>query len=201
MNNRLLQFIAAENVTQSQFADSINVARASISHIIAGRNKPGYDFITAVMRRYPDLNIEWLLCGKGKMYKSQQGDTSSNTSSGNEAQSAAPAAPEAGFFRSPSAEPVAEAPRWDDPGSDLLFNPEEFVHGRAARKLAEQEITATRKLHEKSPVNNVYPTDQAANFAPSSSINTSIEQSQRIEFKRKAVKIMVFFNDGTFQEF
>ena len=68
MNERLSQFLAAENISQSQFADSIGVARASISHIVAGRNKPGYDFICSVMERYPSLNIEWLLAGKGKMY-------------------------------------------------------------------------------------------------------------------------------------
>lgn len=71
MNTRLKQFIAAENITQAQFADNINVVRASVSHILAGRNKPGYDFISGLMRYYPNLNIEWLMFGKGKMYKDQ----------------------------------------------------------------------------------------------------------------------------------
>lgn len=69
MNSRLLKFLNAENITQAQFADSIGVARASISHIISGRNKPGYDFISAMMEKYPQLNPEWLILGKGKMYK------------------------------------------------------------------------------------------------------------------------------------
>ncbi|MGN1220463.1 MAG: helix-turn-helix transcriptional regulator [Candidatus Cryptobacteroides sp.] len=69
MNNRLQQFLAAENISRSQFADTINVARASVSHILAGRNKPGWDFITSMMKHYPNLNIEWLLNGTGKMYK------------------------------------------------------------------------------------------------------------------------------------
>ena len=71
MNNRLQQFLAAENISQSQFADTINVARASVSHILAGRNKPGWDFLNNMMRHYPNLNIEWLLNGTGKMYKTQ----------------------------------------------------------------------------------------------------------------------------------
>lgn len=69
MNSRLEQFLAAENISQSQFADTINVARASVSHILAGRNKPGWDFLNSMMEHYPNLNIEWLLNGKGKMYK------------------------------------------------------------------------------------------------------------------------------------
>lgn len=70
MNNRLEQFLAAENISRSQFADTINVARASVSHILAGRNKPGWDFLTSMMKHYPNLNLEWLLNGTGKMYKS-----------------------------------------------------------------------------------------------------------------------------------
>ena len=74
MNTRLKQFIAAENITQAQFADNINVVRASVSHILAGRNKPGYEFICGLMRHYPNLNIEWLMFGKGKMYKEAASD-------------------------------------------------------------------------------------------------------------------------------
>ena len=69
MNTRLQQFLGAENLSQSQFADEIGVARASVSHILAGRNKPGYEFLTGIMMRYPNLNMEWLLLGKGRMYK------------------------------------------------------------------------------------------------------------------------------------
>ena len=69
MNTRLQQFLAAENISQAQLADSLKVARAGISHIMAGRNKPRYDFLAALMNRYPRLNIEWLMFGKGKMYK------------------------------------------------------------------------------------------------------------------------------------
>lgn len=69
MNTRLKQFLSAESITQSQFADSIKVVRASVSHVLSGRNNPSYDFIKAIMSTYPQLNIEWLIFGKGRMYK------------------------------------------------------------------------------------------------------------------------------------
>ena len=69
MNTRLKQFLAAENISQAQFADNINVVRASVSHVLSGRNNPSYEFIRSIMLKYPDLNIEWLMFGKGKMYK------------------------------------------------------------------------------------------------------------------------------------
>ena len=69
MNYRLQQFLSAENLSQAQFADIIGVARASVSHIIAGRNKPGFDFILSMANSFPNLNLEWLVTGRGKMYK------------------------------------------------------------------------------------------------------------------------------------
>ena len=74
MNRRLQQFLSAENLTQSQFADSIGVARASISHILSGRNKPGFEFVENLARRYPALNLEWFITGKGRMYKTAVDD-------------------------------------------------------------------------------------------------------------------------------
>lgn len=68
MNTRLQQFLAAENISQAQFAETIGVARASVSHILAGRNRPGFDFLESMVRHYPNLNFEWLLTGRGKMY-------------------------------------------------------------------------------------------------------------------------------------
>lgn len=68
MNRRLQQFLRAENISQAQFADTIGVARASVSHILAGRNKPGFDFLLAMSKHYPSLNLEWLITGKGRMY-------------------------------------------------------------------------------------------------------------------------------------
>lgn len=69
MNRRLLQFLQAENLTQTQFADTLSVARGSVSHILSGRNKPGYDFLESLLLHYPSLNLDWLLTGRGKMYR------------------------------------------------------------------------------------------------------------------------------------
>lgn len=69
MNQRLLQFLNAENISQAQFADRLGVARASVSHILAGRNRPGFDFLERMANCYPSLSLEWMISGKGKMYK------------------------------------------------------------------------------------------------------------------------------------
>ena len=69
MNTRLDKFLQAEQLTPAKFADIIGVQRSSISHIISGRNKPSFDFIQKLLAKYPRLNSEWLILGKGEMYK------------------------------------------------------------------------------------------------------------------------------------
>ena len=80
MNQRLQQFILAENINQAQLADTLRVARASVSNILSGRNKPGFDFLESLSLHYPDLNLEWLVTGRGRMYKTRAESTVSDTS-------------------------------------------------------------------------------------------------------------------------
>ena len=69
MDKRLQQFLDAENISQAQLADALGVARAGISHILSGRNKPGFDFLEAMALHFPQISMDWLLTGKGRMYK------------------------------------------------------------------------------------------------------------------------------------
>ncbi len=77
MNRRLQQFLSVENITQSQLADNLGVARASVSHILSGRNKPGFEFIESMARHYPALNLDWFVTGKGRMFKDAYRDEAS----------------------------------------------------------------------------------------------------------------------------
>ena len=72
MKDRLIKFLEEENLSAAKFADEIGVQRSSISHILSGRNNPGYDFLQKVLKRYPQLNAEWLMLGTGPMLKSVQ---------------------------------------------------------------------------------------------------------------------------------
>lgn len=72
MKDRLLLFLNKENISATTLADEIGVQRSSISHIISGRNNPSYDFIYKMITRYEHINAEWLITGKGDMYKSEQ---------------------------------------------------------------------------------------------------------------------------------
>ena len=148
MNTRLKQFLAAENITQAQFADTINVVRASVSHVLSGRNNPSFDFIKAMMQHYPNLNIDWLMFGKGKMYKDNR------------------------------------APETSPPVEDILFPPEPI-----------EEV-----LTDDSVLNSGHDNEELANITSSNEFKTLNNTAQSPVNQRKVTKIIVLFDDGTFQE-
>ncbi|KUJ62939.1 DNA-binding protein [Flavobacteriaceae bacterium CRH] len=56
----------------SSFADKIGVQRSSMSHLLSGRNKPSLDFVMKIMEVFPDVDLYWILNGKGTFPKSEE---------------------------------------------------------------------------------------------------------------------------------
>ena len=69
MEQRLQLFLQMEQLSQSQFADKMGIQRSGVTHLLSGRNKPSFEFITRMLQAFPTLNAEWLILGKGKPYK------------------------------------------------------------------------------------------------------------------------------------
>jgi transcriptional regulator with XRE-family HTH domain len=69
MKERLLEFLKRENKSSAQLAEEIGVQASGISHILSGRNNPSLDFILKMLEKYEFLSTDWLLFGKGTMYK------------------------------------------------------------------------------------------------------------------------------------
>ena len=69
MKERILRFLQNENKSYAQFAEEIGVQPSGISHILSGRNNPSLDFILKMLSKYPALSAEWILFGRGSMYK------------------------------------------------------------------------------------------------------------------------------------
>ncbi|MCK0157852.1 helix-turn-helix domain-containing protein [Cellulophaga sp. F20128] len=62
---RLEKIIQYYSLTAAAFADKVAVQRSSISHLLSGRNKPSLEFVLKVIEAFPDVNLYWLLNGKG----------------------------------------------------------------------------------------------------------------------------------------
>ncbi len=57
------------SLNASAFADKIGVQRSSLSHLLSGRNKPSLDFILKILEVFPDVDLYWILNGKGNFPK------------------------------------------------------------------------------------------------------------------------------------
>ncbi|MGM0613561.1 MAG: helix-turn-helix domain-containing protein [Bacteroidota bacterium] len=69
MTDRIRLLLETLNLTASQFADEIDVQRSGVSHIMSGRNKASLEFIRKILARYPEISPDWLISGKGPMYR------------------------------------------------------------------------------------------------------------------------------------
>ena len=69
MEARIQRLIGSENLSPTKFADIIGVQRSAISHILSGRNKPSFDLMQKILSKFPRVSSEWLLMGRGEMYK------------------------------------------------------------------------------------------------------------------------------------
>ena len=57
-----------------QFATEIHVQPGTISNMMAGRNNPSLEVMKRIMERYPTLNPEWLIAGRGEMWRTVPGE-------------------------------------------------------------------------------------------------------------------------------
>ena len=78
---RIKNVMDFHQLSASLFADKIGVQRSSISHILSGRNKPSLDFILKVTSVFNDVDIHWLLNGKGSFPKNAENNTTTSTPS------------------------------------------------------------------------------------------------------------------------
>ena len=80
LNSRVQKIINYSELSSSEFADEIGVQRSNISHVLSGRNKPSLDFLMKIKDRFPEIQWEWLIEGKGAMVFSEN-ETASTPSS------------------------------------------------------------------------------------------------------------------------
>ena len=67
MHLRIKKWLSLNNQKASELANNIGVNRATISHILSGRNKPSIDFLEKLLHVYPNINANWLITGVGNI--------------------------------------------------------------------------------------------------------------------------------------
>ena len=78
-SKRLDKILEFYELSAAGFADKIEVGRSSISHILSGRNKPSLDFVMKIVKSFPEVELYWLLNGKGSFPSSEKSNPKPET--------------------------------------------------------------------------------------------------------------------------
>lgn len=62
---KLEKIMAYYGLTATAFADELDFNRSTISHLLSGRNKPSLDFVIKLLQKFPEVEMSWLVFGKG----------------------------------------------------------------------------------------------------------------------------------------
>ena len=221
MNNRLQQFLELENITPARLADTLGVQRSGLSHILSGRNKPGYEFLTKLLHKFPHINSEWLLLGKGKPYKEMMGEnggSSSLPSAGNSRFGSRENS--MGTSSYPSHQPhhmydsiLSNSVQSDGIPYDMVQNGDIPYNGQQYNTVQYEDSAVFGALGEIFPEgtdsqnsgNTAYNTDNLSNTPQNStsqpSENCANRQMRAAGGKNKQIKrVIVFYSDGSFEE-
>ncbi|AYA36240.1 helix-turn-helix domain-containing protein [Hymenobacter oligotrophus] len=192
MVDRIRQLLQARQLTSTQFADAIGVARPIVSHILSGRNKPSLEVVQKILLAFPDLSMAWLLNGHGPMLAMQATKSSQEPPKASTAALATPLPK-----RTPKAvvEPVLPA---DDERAPHVATP--------AAPEAASSVTAEPMPQPSTPA----PQAENLNAAPSQATREAANNSQVVEQRATQLavtqskiirRVLIFYTDGTFTDY
>ena len=71
MREKLQKLMASEQLTSSRFAELLGIQPSGVTHLLGGRNKPSFDLVQKILRRFPRINPDWLLLDSEQMYRTE----------------------------------------------------------------------------------------------------------------------------------
>ena len=68
IGERIKLIMHAYGMNPNSFSVTISQGPATTDKIIEEKNKPGYEYICAILRAFPRVNARWLLLGIGTIF-------------------------------------------------------------------------------------------------------------------------------------
>ncbi|MBQ0111742.1 MAG: helix-turn-helix transcriptional regulator [Bacteroidales bacterium] len=78
IQDRIQQIMQNYGLNSGQFASKLGVQPSNISHVLSGRNKPSLEFVTKIMKAFPDVDYRWLVMNQGSMLSTSQKESQDN---------------------------------------------------------------------------------------------------------------------------
>ncbi len=76
MKDKIVQLMKSEGLTSSRLAEILEIQPSGVSHLVSGRNKPSFELLQKILRRFPEINPYWLMLDETKMYLDTKPTTS-----------------------------------------------------------------------------------------------------------------------------
>lgn len=184
MINRINLILKAKNITARQFADAIGIQPSGMSHILGGRNNPSLEFVTKVIKRYPEIDANWLLLGRGEMYNGLGASV-----------------------QIPSGGLSDAGPTHDiQPGREVsLFS--DLDSSEESANVVEPDsdagagsITEIPAIKEKDQSSSIEVSEEELNPQKGRMENPSTELRSQFACGRHLVRLLMVYDDGTFEE-
>ena len=70
MKDRIISLMKHMGMSQKVFAAEICISEGALSSIFSGRTKPTLNTVNNIHERFPEVNMGWLIDGKGEMFNS-----------------------------------------------------------------------------------------------------------------------------------
>ena len=172
--SRIKLFLSQNGIANSQFADTCEIPRPTLSQLLNGRNKKVSDeVLTKIHNAYPALNMMWLMFGDGDMFGPNQ----------NSASSTLPSQPDESVEKFTM--PDSSSDNVKHPQINFGVNDAAFVGG-SKRDDGASPAALSMALQ---------------NIARSVGKNNTVNASKTAADGRRIVNIMVFYNDNSFESF
>lgn len=157
------------NLSPSQFADRTGIQRASVSHIISGRNKPSLEVMLKIYEAFPGLDMKWLMTGIGDAPTGQASEPVAG-------------AQQESLFAEQATVPHVE--------SSLFAAPAEPVLSAAIPEEPKPRRTALQQPVRERTVPEARPRRQQG---------TRLAQMAAMQPDKKIKEIRIYYSDGTYE--
>lgn len=71
MKGRIEQIMKEFSLSATEFSERVGISLSVLSHIMSGRNNPSLDVVGKILRSFEEIDSDWLILGKGKMFRTR----------------------------------------------------------------------------------------------------------------------------------
>ena len=180
MKDRIRELMEAQHMNQQTFSHYTGIGTATLSSIFTGRTRPTLNTIESIMKKFPEVNVNWLMFGQGEMMTSSADGKNMDPSS---------PTPKQDFFDM--------QPNTSSAQQNLEQNNIVQSHTQQSANIA------VRPNYKESSHQQNYAERQRAAFPQIEDNSTEVIPHINVssQQKRKVTEIRVFYDDQTWEAF